>query len=769
MNEIGEDCYFLLSGKVSILKPVEYPNIKLTYKQYFIYLKNLLDLKEIDLLTQILNKNKKFLDVVNIDEVIRLIKVYFASTLKKELKKKLNGITLDELEEYFKEFNYKLEDFQINKEKMIKEIRANMEIDSNIDIMIKNYICDNMKISTEDLFLLDMHNVFNIERERKAPLVNLVRYEIFLFLYPGSFFGDAALEAKIKKRNATIRAEEDCIICSLSNEYYGSLIAEENKRLKIIDLQFLVNNFFFKEISPTIFNKYYYPMFTLSEKYKKDVIFKANDKLSSILLLKDGTIKTEICANMKDLLDLIKKLIKALYVKSNNLKISVEELMELRKQYLKDDFALQGMDNKDYILSSRQPKHIYNLYYSDGFECLGIIEYFLNINFITTCTVVSDKAIFMEIKRDDLNRIIKNDKEILPNYYNFVYMNALSLTRRIYFLKNNILNQLVTNLNEKTKIKKIFMDNSIGNNHKQRVEIINSDKVKKFYKKKIKDKKDKLAKKVGLSNNISSQKNVSNIKDITFRRDESSLVMRDYLDMTKTTYDKKKWYKSIHKYSTKNEENEKNREKKNSIVNIRNKILSINLIRKKIIKEMYKKKNLKKLSIISNYNLGDEKSIIEEKKYFDDKSKISRIPDEKNSLSKTKEIFSDYYTTIKQINYRTIKNEKSYASIFPNENFKSSDNKIKNLIKQMKQKHSINLGQRKFIFYRKSKMNKVYDNLIKEKSNESRRQKSARNIIKDYYFKKKIEGYSSIINPINNTYINRQKTYKIKRNVNISK
>ena len=55
-------------------------------------------------------------------------------------------------------------------------------------------------MSTEDLFLLDLHNIFNTEKERKAPLVNLFRYEIFLFLYPGSFFGDAALENTIKKR-----------------------------------------------------------------------------------------------------------------------------------------------------------------------------------------------------------------------------------------------------------------------------------------------------------------------------------------------------------------------------------------------------------------------------------------------------------------------------------------------------------------------------------------------------------------------------------------
>ena len=38
MNEKGKDCYFLISGKLSVLKPVEYPNIKISYNNYLIYL-----------------------------------------------------------------------------------------------------------------------------------------------------------------------------------------------------------------------------------------------------------------------------------------------------------------------------------------------------------------------------------------------------------------------------------------------------------------------------------------------------------------------------------------------------------------------------------------------------------------------------------------------------------------------------------------------------------------------------------------------------------
>ena len=90
------------------------------------------------------------------------------------------------------------------------------------------------------------------------------------------------------------------------------------------------------------------------------------------------------------------------------------------------------MENKDYFLSDKISKQIYNLYYADGFECLGILEHCLGLKYLTTCSVVSDKASFMEIKKEDLNRIIQNDREILPSYFNFVSMNALPLLKRLY-------------------------------------------------------------------------------------------------------------------------------------------------------------------------------------------------------------------------------------------------------------------------------------------------------------------------------------------------
>jgi hypothetical protein len=347
-------------------------------------------------------------------------------------------------------------------------------------------------------------------------------------------------------------------------------------------------------------------------------------------------------------------------------------------------------------------------------------------------------------------------------------MNALSLTRRLYFLKNNLLNKLVSNLNERKKGRTLSEEINFSNNHKQKIEIINSDKARTLYKQKYPKFKDKSYKYSIKRINMSAKKNLSSVNEKTIKKGDSSLLTRDNYDLTRTFLAKRREPNIISKYSMKMDESEKNKEKKDSVVNIRNKILSINLIKKRIVKEFFKKKNLQKLNIVLNLykDKEDEKSFFEEifnNKYFEEKNKS--LEEENSPNNKTKETISNQIKSIKENSFNTFRKDRSSISLFPD--IKKSDKKIRNLIKEMKQKHSINLGQRKFIIYRKSKVNKVYNDLIKEKDNESIRQKSAKNIIKNYYFKKKIEGYSSIVNPLNNTYINRQKTVKFKKNVDL--
>ena len=137
MNEIGRDCYFLISGKLSVLKPVEYKNIKISYKDYLIYLNNLYYNNEIDLLKNVISlNNATFLKFHNLEKILNnpeeikfFIKSYCITKLNLKIKRNLIDYkNLKLIEEELKEFNLSFLDYNIDEnevEENIKQIISN--------------------------------------------------------------------------------------------------------------------------------------------------------------------------------------------------------------------------------------------------------------------------------------------------------------------------------------------------------------------------------------------------------------------------------------------------------------------------------------------------------------------------------------------------------------------------------------------------------------------------------------------------------------------
>ena len=276
MNEKGDNCYFLLSGKLSIMKPVEYKNIQISYKDYILYLINLLKYNEIDLINQILKMNHYFINIKSLDDFRIIIKGYFIDKINKYLEL-FNTLTYDDVETLLNTYNLTFEDFNLKKEQVVQDFN---DIDNNKykrkesydssserkkneeevltrNVILKGYLMKNFNLTIDEKIALINYNfLFDQKEENKNNPVTLFKNEYFLYLSPGSFFGDMALDSKVRKRNATIRSEEECLILSLNNDDYISLLFKDNKKLKSLDLVFLNSKFFFTDISPVIFDKY---------------------------------------------------------------------------------------------------------------------------------------------------------------------------------------------------------------------------------------------------------------------------------------------------------------------------------------------------------------------------------------------------------------------------------------------------------------------------------------------------------------------------------
>lgn len=891
MNERGDDCFFLISGKLSILKPVEHIGVRMSYKDYFIYLKNLINLDDIELVLKTLNSNKKFLNVSSLDVLVRLIRANFVLSLKKELNKNVGGIKIEEVEDFFRSYNFTFEDFRLTRKKILDDIKYNINDKNHKSTeLLWNYLSEKINISQEDLFLIDSYRVFDNGNgnERKFSLI-LYKYENFLFLYPGSFFGDAALESKMKKRNATIRTEEDSVICSLSNEYYVSLLSEENRKLKTVDLIFLCHNFFFDKISPVLFNKYYYPMFKVTEKIKSDIIYKQGENNNSVFLLKEGVVKLEIFANVLELLSLMKNIFKELFAKNNYFKVTTQQIMELKHNYFYDS-KLSRMCKKEQFLLEAANKMNFELSTTNGYECLGILEFCLKMKRISKCQVISDRALIMEIKRDDLAKMLKNENEILPSYYKFVFNKILAFIKRIHYLKNYALSQIDINIKESQNKENFIVENNAtsknknakintqGNNyHKQNIGKLEHDKMKQIYS----EKKTSLESNKNSNNNttkyfsmtdrshfspryssISTKKNVLSYDESTNKNNNSNnkpnhykkICLKNRRRVSSAVNDSPTEKEVITSISRIQDGNSTMSFSKNINNSYKNKILmngesNTNMIRsvlmnikKKLVKEknnnlkndketdaksketkgsgryyfinkfiypfdeeksypglsFYYLREEKKENHLNKINLKKNMGIIHRKHYLFSENNLFMVSND-DELSNNKPninipmlIKKDNYNSnnqnskidlsdtniklketlvlnnkiVKQTKENEMSNSKQIdSSKHPYHEIKNINRKIQSLIGEMKEKYAIKNGQTKFIFYRKSRKNEIVFNSLKEKTNNnnSSKRKIIGQGIRDFYYQKKYKGYSSLLNPAHNTYINRQRTISIKR------
>ena len=116
------------------------------------------------------------------------------------------------------------------------------ENSNDFHILLNNYFKDIFKIDKRTQLLMNSYDfLFEKDISGKDKLVTLYKYETFLILSPGAFFGEMSLNSENKKRNASIRTETDCIVASLSIEKYANYLMDENKKILMKQINFICN------------------------------------------------------------------------------------------------------------------------------------------------------------------------------------------------------------------------------------------------------------------------------------------------------------------------------------------------------------------------------------------------------------------------------------------------------------------------------------------------------------------------------------------------
>jgi CRP-like cAMP-binding protein len=237
VGDNGDRFYFILSGKITILKPRQI-HVKMSLQEYITYLYLLIKEKEDFLFNQVVLNNCAQIPITSVEEIKSLYKIVFVMNLKLYLERgtidnnRNLRLFFDKNYQTFNEYNLDIVDLELLEHKKQKAAGNKKWI---------NYILNNCNLTNSDLRVLGRYNGY----DGKKNILCYV-YDSFLYLGPGFFFGDSALEEKNTKRNASIRAEEDSVLGFLKIVDYSNIIAPQRKIEKMKQINFLINNFFLK-------------------------------------------------------------------------------------------------------------------------------------------------------------------------------------------------------------------------------------------------------------------------------------------------------------------------------------------------------------------------------------------------------------------------------------------------------------------------------------------------------------------------------------------
>ena len=465
VGDNGDKFYFILRGKVSILKLKEINNVEMTYFEYIDYCMYLLSQKEYHIFNKVKNRNSKTLLINSEAEVISIYKMFFLKQINDAISHDLVH-NIKTLLDYLKNYGFKLQDFNI-KLSRLEEIENNVLLKPEYKREEWNeYLKEKCKPSFKDLMIYDYYkDIFKKEFYLKKPYTCYI-YKPFLFLGKGLFFGDFALDSEINKRNATIRAEEDTILASLKSEDYINVFAPRRKLEKAKEINYIYSNYFFRDINLPLFEKSYFHLFTRHEYSRNYELFNFGDSLNSLILLKEGKVSLELKASIPDLHDYIKYFWKHIQKNEFFRILNYTEKCSLItpsdenriSEYIKDDIFEKMKTKGSKFLKEINKKKIYQISIVTNKEIIGLEEFYFGLPYIMRASVLGNKISCYKIENENFKKILYQERQIVYIYVRASINKIKSLIERLQNLKINQIKLI------KNKFENGFSDSNDVNN-----------------------------------------------------------------------------------------------------------------------------------------------------------------------------------------------------------------------------------------------------------------------------------------------------------------
>lgn len=433
VGDLGDRFYLILSGKINILKPKKVI-YRMNLQEYLSYLQLLIKEKENFLFNEVILQNCTNIPITNIEEIKSIYRILFILDLRDKV---LNGIVSNnkELAEFFEENKQEYNDYDLD-----SKFLELLETKNNKLIINKNwnsYILEKCVITKGDMRTLGRYKEYN----NKKNIVCYI-YESIIYMGPGFFFGDAALEEKVNKRNATIRAEEDCILGFLKSADYANMILPQRKIEKMKEVNFLISNYFFKNINVSFFEKNLFHHFILNEYSRGTILFNSEEMPKNLIFLKEGQLSLSIKCSIVDINNIIENICDKVIIENSDellqKKIITKDKIKTLKRYVDEDEVLSNLKGySNEFINEINKKRTFQIAMVNSAETIGLEEVFLQIPYITQGVVMSEKMTSYDFEVEKIKTMLLETNLISYFYLKSAISKIFSLVERLYNLKQN--------------------------------------------------------------------------------------------------------------------------------------------------------------------------------------------------------------------------------------------------------------------------------------------------------------------------------------------
>ena len=414
LGEKGNAFYLILKGKVSIMI-AEYKKVYLTIEDYLVFLLKLYYFKEKDLLkeTIFLNKHRYMIEGNFEDCIKNLYKKQKAleREIKKENKynrtiiKEKNNIFSDNLIKMIEKIFPEIVGFSENKNK-------NDKGNTYIDYIFNNNFKENEVTPDKIIALVNIDHYSAYEKYLYKSFSIPFYFQINI-LERGKYFGHTALETN-SKGSITIITLQDSSFGIIEKNDYFRLLSKINKELDNNFYTTLYNLPFFKNITKSVFQKFYVSYFEYHLYKKNKLLYKMKKKTNILYLIKNGRFSIYIKGNMIDVYDILIYLQTEKIKKLNKNKTLDDEELNSKYKVIEKDERDELIYNKKYknkefndAVYAKNEIFLGNL---EGNNLIGLVDFVNKNNSLSLFNIKleSNFSELYEISRKNFNTIVSD-------------------------------------------------------------------------------------------------------------------------------------------------------------------------------------------------------------------------------------------------------------------------------------------------------------------------------------------------------------------------